>query len=132
MTANSPGGGKVDTNVIYCGDNLDILKGIQEESVDLIYIDPPFFSNRRYEVIWGDEAETRSFEDRWEGGSESGSEDGSDSESFLLFGGGIRVPLRIIRQSALRIEYSYRKFNESDEANFHFFSVGISVFLQTR
>jgi DNA modification methylase len=34
----------------------------------LIYIDPPFFSNRNYEVIWGDEAEVRSFEDRWEGG----------------------------------------------------------------
>lgn len=38
------------------------------ESVDLIYLDPPFFSNRVYEVIWGDEAEVRSFEDRWEGG----------------------------------------------------------------
>jgi DNA modification methylase len=36
--------------------------------VDLIYLDPPFFSNRHYEVIWGDEAEVRSFEDRWEGG----------------------------------------------------------------
>src|SRR5215210_1850476 len=39
-----------------------------EESVDLIYLDPPFFSNRAYEVIWGDEAEVRSFADRWEGG----------------------------------------------------------------
>src|SRR5438045_768267 len=39
-----------------------------EECVDLIYLDPPFFSNRHYEVIWGDEAEVRSFEDRWEGG----------------------------------------------------------------
>jgi len=38
------------------------------ESIDLIYIDPPFFSNRNYEIIWGDEAEIRSFEDRWEGG----------------------------------------------------------------
>lgn len=38
------------------------------DSVDLIYLDPPFFSNRTYEVIWGDEAEVRSFEDRWEGG----------------------------------------------------------------
>ena len=33
-----------------------------------VYLDPPFFSNRNYEVIWGDEAEVRSFEDRWEGG----------------------------------------------------------------
>lgn len=41
---------------------------LPRESVDLIYLDPPFFSNRHYEVIWGDEAEVRSFEDRWEGG----------------------------------------------------------------
>jgi DNA modification methylase len=41
---------------------------LPSESVDLIYLDPPFFSNRIYEVIWGDEAEVRSFEDRWEGG----------------------------------------------------------------
>jgi DNA modification methylase len=36
--------------------------------VDLIYLDPPFFSNRNYEVIWGDEGEVRSFQDRWAGG----------------------------------------------------------------
>ena len=55
-------------NKLICGDNLEALKTIESESVDLIYIDPPFFSNRHYEVIWGDEAEVRSFEDRWEGG----------------------------------------------------------------
>jgi len=38
--------------------------------VDLVYLDPPFFSNRNYEVIWGDEAEVRSFLDRWSGGIE--------------------------------------------------------------
>ncbi len=41
---------------------------LPDEFVDLVYLDPPFFSNRRYEVIWGDEAEVRSFEDRWRGG----------------------------------------------------------------
>ena len=55
-------------NRLYCDDNLKVLATIEKESVDLIYIDPPFFSNRKYEVIWGDEAEIRSFEDRWEGG----------------------------------------------------------------
>jgi len=55
-------------NRLYCGDNLEILATMEKESVDLIYIDPPFFSNRHYEIIWGDEAEIRSFEDRWEGG----------------------------------------------------------------
>jgi len=55
-------------NKLYCGDNLEILSTLEKESVDLIYIDPPFFSNRNYEIIWGDEAEIRSFEDRWDGG----------------------------------------------------------------
>jgi DNA modification methylase len=36
--------------------------------IDLVYLDPPFFSNRNYEVIWGDEGEIRSFQDRWAGG----------------------------------------------------------------
>jgi DNA modification methylase len=34
----------------------------------IIYLDPPFFSHRHYEVVWGDEAEVRSFKDRWAGG----------------------------------------------------------------
>lgn len=58
----------MDTGVIYCDDNLNRLALLPRGSVDLIYLDPPFFSNRHYEVIWGDEAEVRSFEDRWEGG----------------------------------------------------------------
>ena len=58
----------MDTEVIYCDDNLHRLTLLPANSVDLIYLDPPFFSNRHYEVIWGDEAEVRSFEDRWEGG----------------------------------------------------------------
>jgi len=53
---------------LILGDNLEVLKTLKDESVDLIYIDPPFFSNRNYEVVFGDEAEIRSFEDRWEGG----------------------------------------------------------------
>jgi DNA modification methylase len=36
----------------------------------LIYLDPPFFSNRNYEIIWHDEGEIRSFQDRWAGGIE--------------------------------------------------------------
>lgn len=41
---------------------------MDSETVDLIYLDPPFFSNRNYEVIWGDTGEVRSFQDRWSGG----------------------------------------------------------------
>jgi hypothetical protein len=58
----------IDTGVLHRDDNLTVLKGLPSASVDLVYLDPPFFSNRFYEVIWGDEAEVRSFEDRWEGG----------------------------------------------------------------
>jgi len=53
-----------DTRVIYCGDNLEQLKKFPENSVDLIYIDPPFNSNRNYEVFWGETKEKRAFEDR--------------------------------------------------------------------
>lgn len=59
---------EIETGVVYCDDNLQRLAVLPANSVDLIYLDPPFFSNRHYEVIWGDEAEVRSFEDRWEGG----------------------------------------------------------------
>ena len=55
-------------NHLYLGDNLEIMKGMESDSIDLIYLDPPFFSNRTYEVIWGDKGEVRSFEDRFSGG----------------------------------------------------------------
>ena len=44
----------METNVIYCGDNLEVMpKYVPDESVDLIYIDPPFNTSRQYEVFWG-------------------------------------------------------------------------------
>ena len=57
-------------NKLILGDCLEVLQKLEPESIDLIYIDPPFFSNRTYEVIWGDKGEIRSFEDRWSGGIE--------------------------------------------------------------
>lgn len=61
---------KFNKNLLICGDNLQALDDLikQNIKVDLIYLDPPFFSNRHYEVVWGDEAEVRSFKDRWAGG----------------------------------------------------------------
>ena len=44
----------LDTRVIYCGDNLEQLARLPDACVDLIYIDPPFNSNRNYEVFWGE------------------------------------------------------------------------------
>jgi DNA modification methylase len=54
----------LDTSIIYCGDCLDQLRKLPSASVDLIYIDPPFNSNRDYEVFWGEIKEKRAFEDR--------------------------------------------------------------------
>jgi DNA modification methylase len=58
----------METNILYYGDNLDIMvKYIPSDSIDLIYIDPPFFSSKTYEIIFGDVKEKRMFEDRWKG-----------------------------------------------------------------
>jgi DNA modification methylase len=56
----------LDTRTIFCGDNLDQLKKLPDACIDLIYIDPPFNSNRTYEVFWGESKEKRSFDDRHE------------------------------------------------------------------
>ena len=60
----------MEINAIYEGDNIEILNKFPNNSVDLIYADPPFFSNRHYEVILEDGAEKRAFQDRWQGGIE--------------------------------------------------------------
>lgn len=59
-------------NVLYYGDNLDILREhIDSESVDLIYLDPPFSSNRTYNVLFKEEngtasaAQIQAFTDTW-------------------------------------------------------------------
>jgi len=59
---------QLPANQLILGDNLEVLRTLPTESIDLIYIDPPFFSGRNYNVIWGDSNEVRSFFDIWEGG----------------------------------------------------------------
>ncbi len=54
----------LDTRIVYCIDCLDQLGKLPDDCVDLIYIDPPFNSNRNYEVFWGEMKEKRAFEDR--------------------------------------------------------------------
>jgi site-specific DNA-methyltransferase (adenine-specific) len=54
----------LDTRAIFCGDCLDQLRLLPDNCIDLCYIDPPFNSNRNYEVFWGETKEKRSFEDR--------------------------------------------------------------------
>ena len=50
---------------IWTGDNLDILRGLNSETVDLIYLDPPFNSNRNYEAPIGSKAAGAAFKDAW-------------------------------------------------------------------
>jgi 16S rRNA G966 N2-methylase RsmD len=63
----------VEKNQLYYGDNLAVLREhIKDESVDLIYLDPPFNSRQDYNVLFAERDGTRSasqimaFEDTWE------------------------------------------------------------------
>jgi len=63
------------TNVLYFGDNLEILrKYIPENSIDLIYLDPPFNSKKDYNILFKEnggvesEAQIKAFTDTWEWG----------------------------------------------------------------
>ncbi len=60
-------------NTLYYGDNLDIMRNyLRDESVDLIYLDPPFNSNASYNVLFAQKdgthssAQIRAFEDTWQ------------------------------------------------------------------
>lgn len=55
-------------NRLFFGDNLHVMRQLPSNSIDLIYIDPPFFSGRNYNILFGDKNEVRSFTDIWEGG----------------------------------------------------------------
>ena len=55
----------VKNRTIFCNDNLYILRGLDTESVDLIYLDPPFNSNRTYSAPIGSEAAGSAFKDTW-------------------------------------------------------------------
>ena len=50
---------------LWTGDNLDIMRGMNSESVDLIYLDPPFNSNRNYAAPIGSAAAGAAFKDTW-------------------------------------------------------------------
>ena len=65
-------------NLLYYGDNLDVLRRhIKDDSVDLVYLDPPFKSNQDYNVLFAEKDGTgaasqfKAFEDTWEWNIES-------------------------------------------------------------
>ncbi len=68
----------ITANTLYYGDNLDILREyIADASIDLVYLDPPFNSNRNYNVLFKDErgaeseAQITAFEDTWHWGHDA-------------------------------------------------------------
>lgn len=88
-------------NTLYYGDNLDILRRyIPDESVDLIYLDPPFNSNRSYNVLFKEEsgksaeAQITAFDDTWHWGANA-----EQTYDELVTGGNLAVGSMI---SALR------------------------------
>ena len=48
---------------LWTGDNLDVMRGLNSETVDLVYLDPPFNSNRNYAAPIGSEAAGAAFKD---------------------------------------------------------------------
>lgn len=68
----------MNQNTLYYGDNLTVLREeIQDETVDLIYLDPPFKSNASYNVLFkspkghGSHAQIEAFEDTWHWGEQA-------------------------------------------------------------
>ncbi|MBU1228459.1 MAG: restriction endonuclease [Proteobacteria bacterium] len=64
-------------NALHYGDNLDVLRGFPPESVDLVYLDPPFNSNANYNVLFkspqgqDSQAQIEAFEDTWHWGEQA-------------------------------------------------------------
>ena len=56
---------QLSNRTLFTGDNLPILRGMNSESVDLIYLDPPFNSNKTYSAPIGSEAAGAAFKDSW-------------------------------------------------------------------
>ncbi len=86
---------------LYYGDNLDILRRyIADESLDLIYLDPPFKSNQDYNVLFAEQngsrstAQIRAFEDtwRWDQGAEAA------YEEVVELGGKVSDTMQALRE----------------------------------
>ena len=78
MTEEAPDSGYTWQNKLYFGDNLGILREqVKDESIDLVYLDPPFNSNTTYNVLFAEKsgeqsaAQITAFDDTWHWGMES-------------------------------------------------------------
>lgn len=71
-------------NYLYFGDNLDVLRRyIKDESVDLIYLDPPFKSDATYNVLFAEK---------------NGTQAAAQIKAFEDPGTGIKLPRRLTRK----------------------------------
>ena len=89
------------TNKLYYGDNLEVLrdeKAFPDESVDLIYLDPPFNSNAGYNVLFksasgaGADASIEAFDDTWTWGD-------SSKNALMDIAGGTNRPLSVMMEA---------------------------------
>ena len=55
----------VEHRTMFTRDNLEVLRGIDDECIDLIYLDPPFNSKHDYAAPIGSEAAGAAFKDTW-------------------------------------------------------------------
>ncbi len=53
----------IANRTIFCHDNIDILQGINNDTIDLVYLDPPFNKNKVFTAPIGSSAEGASFRD---------------------------------------------------------------------
>ena len=51
LVSNAEGSG-CSTGQLHVGDNLDVMRGMGDETVDLVYLDPPFNSNKNYKIVF--------------------------------------------------------------------------------
>jgi len=57
---------ELEPNRLFWGGNPHVMRQLLSQSTDLIYIHPPFFSSKQYNVLFGDQNELRSFAGAWE------------------------------------------------------------------
>lgn len=89
----------MDPNVLYYGDNLDVLRRhVRDETVGLVYLDPPFKSNADYNVLFEEHGEkaasqVKAFEDTWEWDTEAR----ATYEEVIEAGGRVAETMRAFR-----------------------------------
>jgi site-specific DNA-methyltransferase (adenine-specific) len=95
-------------NILYHGDNLDVLRRhVAAESVDLIYLDPPFNSNQDYNVLFEEqdgsrsEAQIKAFDDTWrwdQGAARAYQTTVEEGAGWSAAGGRTATALRALRE----------------------------------